>query len=251
MKRPFTPHNTKAVFFDMNNTLVDSAASFEACFLSVLADFAGRWDDGDGRLEPRQALETYRSEWSKQASRLRARPKEAEKAKRLCLETALSRYPFRVNDEFARSFFREMRNQAREHATLVPHARETVARLSGAYRVGIITNGGKEQQEKVIGRLGLSAYVDFGRVFASGQSGARKPHSAIFQNALRKVGVKPAEAVMIGDSWKNDVTGALKCGMNAVWLKRTGDKPSSSRKVGKLEVPVARSLKEVGELFAT
>lgn len=251
MKRPFTPRNTKAVFFDMNNTLIDPSASFDSCFLNVLVDFAGRWDDGDGRLEPGRVLETYKAEWSKRADRLRAKPAAAGAVKKQCLETALRRYPFLVNDAFVASFFREMRNQMREHAVPLPHARETLAKLSASYKIGIITNGSKDHQEKVIGKLNLSSYVTGDRIFASNRGGVRKPNPAIFQNAAKAIGVRSSEAVMVGDSWKNDVTGALKSGMNAVWLNRSGDKQGSPRKVGKLEVPVVSGLKQLGELFGT
>ena len=30
--------------------------------------------------------------------------------------------------------------------------------------------------------------------------------------------VKPEEAVMVGDSWKQDIEGAIKCGIDAVWI---------------------------------
>lgn len=251
VKRPFTPRNTKAVFFDMNNTLIDPAASFDSCFLNVLVDYAGRWDDGDGRLEPNRVLETYKTEWGKRASRLRAKPAAIEAVKKQCLEAALRHYPFLVNDAFVASFFREMRNQVREHAVPLPHAQETIAKLSEHYKIGIITNGSKEHQEKVIRKLNLSSYVTGDRIFASSKGGVRKPNPAIFQNAARAMSVRSSEAVMVGDSWKNDVTGALKSGMNAIWLNRASDKNSSPRKVGKLEVPVVSGLRQLGELFGT
>jgi putative hydrolase of the HAD superfamily len=252
VKRPFTPRNTKAVFFDMNNTLIDPKASFDSCFLNVLVDFAGRWDDGGGQWEPRHVLETYKTEWSKKAGRLTAaRPEELEQTKKQCLETALRHYPFQVSDAFTASFFREMRNQVREHAVPFPHAHASVAKLSEQYKIGIITNGSKEHQEKVIGKLNLSAYIAGDRIFASNKGGVRKPNPAIFQAAVRAMGVRSSEAVMVGDSWKNDVTGALKCGLNAVWLNRPGGARQPRRKVGKLEVPVVGGFKELGELFGS
>ncbi|TMV48327.1 HAD family hydrolase [Paenibacillus mesophilus] len=250
MKRTFTPRNTKAVFFDMNNTLIDPGASFDSCFLNVLVDFAGRWDDGDGQWEPRHVLETYKTEWNKKKGRLTT-PEELEKAKKQCLETALRHYPFQVNEAFTASFFREMRNQMREHAVPFPHARDTVAKLSEHYKIGIITNGRKEHQEKVLGKLSLSAYVAGDRIFASNHGGVRKPNPAIFLAAVRSMSIRASEGVMVGDSWKNDVTGALKSGMNAVWLNRPGGTNQSRRKVGKLEVPVVGGFKELGELFGS
>ncbi|GAA3401559.1 HAD family hydrolase [Paenibacillus hodogayensis] len=249
MKHRFTAQTTKAVFFDMNNTLIDPRASFDSCFLNVLADFAGRWDDGDGQWNPQQVLVKYREEWSGKAAPLRGKPEAAEAVKKQCLQAALRHYPFQVNDAFVASFFREMRHQARGHAVPFGDAPTAVAKLAGRYKIGVITNGSKEQQADVINRLGLSAHIAAERIFASDKGGVRKPNAAIFRSAARDAGVSPAQAVMIGDSWKNDVTGALKAGMPAVWLNRASAKTSSRRKVGSSEVPVVRSFKELTELF--
>lgn len=250
MKRRFNPHNTKAVFFDMNNTLIDPKASFNSCFLNVLTDFTGRWDDGNGSgWNPELVLKTYNAEWAKRGNRLRSKPGETDATKKQCLEIALRHYPFQVNDSFVAAFFREMRSQMREHAVLFPHAGDVVAKLSGHYKVGIITNGSKEHQRKVIDKQKLSAYISGDRIFASNKSGIRKPNPAIFQSALRALGVRSAEAVMVGDSWNNDITGALNCGMKAIWLNRETVEKSSTRKFGSKEVPVVQGLKQAAELF--
>jgi len=249
VKRPFTPHGTKAVFFDMNNTLIDPKASFDACFLSVLADYTGRWDDGDAGRSPQRALATYRNEWSKKANALRLKPGEKEAAKKRCLQIALRHYPFQVNDAFVASFFREMRHQAREHAVLFDDAADAVGKLADPYTLGIITNGSKEQQEQVVAKLNLSPYIAGSRIFASNKGGVRKPNPAIFLGAARSVGVDPSQCVMIGDSWKNDVSGALKAGMRAVWLNRSKTGRSVRRAAGKIDIPVVGSFNELAELF--
>ncbi|MDF2721993.1 MAG: phosphatase-like protein [Paenibacillus sp.] len=249
MKRPFTRQNTKAVFFDMNNTLVDTKASFNSCFVDVLTDFAGRWDDGGDRWNPEDVLKTYHAEWAKRTGKLRGKTKEADSLRKRCLEAALRQYPFQVNDSFAASFFRAMRSQMREHAVLYPHAADTVARLSAHYSVGIITNGGKEQQQRIVEKHGLDAHIPAGRIFATTRSSVRKPNPALFQQAIRALGIRPEEAVMIGDSWTNDVAGALGCGMKAVWLNRAGSSGGSTRRAGNKEVPIVRGIKPITELF--
>lgn len=248
MKREFTPKTTKVVFFDMNNTLIDPRASFDSCFLSVLADFTGRWDPGSDEWSPQAALDAYRAEWRRRTRRLKT-SKQADAVRKLCLETALRPLPFQVNDAFVGSFFREMRNQARDHAELFPQAAETVKALARSYEIGIITNGAKEHQERVVRRHQLSDAIRPEHIFASNHSGARKPQPAIFQLALRGMKVRPAEAVMVGDSWKNDVEGAVRCGMHAVWLSRAYTKNGSRRKLGSAQIPVVRNFQQLKELF--
>lgn len=45
-----------------------------------------------------------------------------------------------------------------------------------------------------------------------------KPFPSIFKIALERLGCRPHEAVMIGDSLKTDITGGLEAGMVTVWL---------------------------------
>ena len=42
-----------------------------------------------------------------------------------------------------------------------------------------------------------------------------KPHPSTFSAALHLLGVPPSDAVMVGDSFKHDVEGALAVGMRA------------------------------------
>lgn len=57
------------------------------------------------------------------------------------------------------------------------------------------------------------------------QHGYMKPHRSIFDAALDRAKVKPEEALMIGDSLRHDIDGALNAGWRAVLLRRSGDVP--------------------------
>ena len=60
---------------------------------------------------------------------------------------------------------------------------------------------------------------------SSAEHGYMKPHRSIFDAALAKAGVRPEEAVMVGDSIRHDIDGALAIGMRAVLLRRSGEVP--------------------------
>lgn len=68
-----------------------------------------------------------------------------------------------------------------------------------------------------------------------------KPHRSIFEAALASAGVAAGQAVMVGDSLKADVHGALGAGLRAVWLRRAGD--DSPARPG--HVPLIRRLHEL------
>ena len=64
--------------------------------------------------------------------------------------------------------------------------------------------------------LGLDDLID--GVVTSHTVGYRKPHRAIFERALAIARVEPRDAVMVGDEPYQDVFGAQRIGMRAVWL---------------------------------
>lgn len=90
-------------------------------------------------------------------------------------------------------------------------------KAQGDVRIGIVSDWGSNLREIVAG-LGLDRYLDF--VLASGAVGIAKPNPAFFRVAAENVGVEPAEALMVGDSYRADVSGAWGAGMDALWLDR-------------------------------
>jgi putative hydrolase of the HAD superfamily len=80
---------------------------------------------------------------------------------------------------------------------------------------------------------------------SSSEHGFMKPHASIFAAALQLVNVPPREAMMVGDSVRQDVEGALGAGMHAVLLHRgDGDHPQA-RDLAAKHVPVISSLEEL------
>ncbi|WP_127582867.1 HAD family hydrolase [Paenibacillus koleovorans] len=251
------PTGVRTVFFDMNNTMIDPERSFEQCFTNILIDFTGRWDSDDPDAVPEKAVAQYMEEWNKrkdklQISRTGTTDKEKDKTlevRKACLKAALKHYPFAVNDTFVQSFFRELKKQQRQHAVLFPDAAETIRELAKTYQLGIISNGSREVQEEMVRRFGLSEELPRERIFTSIKGEYRKPDSEIFKQALKETATPASQAVMVGDSWSNDIVGALKCGMQAVWVSRSAGKKITQRKVGKSKVSVIRQLKELSSLL--
>jgi HAD superfamily hydrolase (TIGR01549 family) len=83
---------------------------------------------------------------------------------------------------------------------------------------------------------------------SSSDHGLMKPHPSIFSAALQLLDVPAAEAVMVGDSLKHDVEGALGVGMRAVLLNR-GDSAAPAAVAEDHRVPVIRSLRELPALL--
>ena len=100
----------------------------------------------------------------------------------------------------------------------IPHAREALRALHATYLTALATNGGAAGVPLVraaLARVGLDESL--GDVFTATDLGTRKPDPTFFLAATRRLGVLPHEAVMIGDSYAEDVVGAKEAGLSAVW----------------------------------
>jgi putative hydrolase of the HAD superfamily len=51
----------------------------------------------------------------------------------------------------------------------------------------------------------------------------RKPHPRAFHDACEAAGVALEQAIYVGDSFANDIEGAVEAGLRAVWVDRFGD----------------------------
>ena len=109
-------------------------------------------------------------------------------------------------------------------------------------RVGVLSNAPSNLIE-FLERLGIAPHLDF--TVVSALEGVKKPDRRIFEAALADAGVQAGEALMVGDSLKADVEGALAVGMRAVWLRRSGDAPA----VRPPSVPIIARLHELPPLI--
>jgi putative hydrolase of the HAD superfamily len=54
-------------------------------------------------------------------------------------------------------------------------------------------------------------------------AGAAKPESAIFEEAVKRAGVAPFEALHVGDHPELDIAGAKAAGLTTAWMNRRGE----------------------------
>lgn len=149
-------------------------------------------------------------------------------------------------EECAREIYREW--AVCRHFELYPDVPPALAALRAAgIRLGLISNTHR-CLDSFQSHFELDGLIS--ATVSSSDHGFLKPHPSIFQAALRLVGVPAREAVMVGDSLRQDVEGALRAGMRAVLLWR-GDSPPTdlAEDLRARGVPIARSLTELPALF--
>jgi len=101
--------------------------------------------------------------------------------------------------------------------TLFPDVVHAMRHLRKKYKVGLISNtecfSAQEFREK-----GYDKHFDY--VGFSCETGHLKPSPDVFALAMRALGAKANETVMVGDNLKDDVLAAERLGMKAVLIKR-------------------------------
>jgi HAD superfamily hydrolase (TIGR01549 family) len=134
-----------------------------------------------------------------------------------------------------------------QNFSLYDDVRPCLTRLRAAgLTVGLVSNTSRDLDE-VVGSFHLEGLVD-GAVTSS-QVGLAKPAPEIFAAALACVGATAREAVMVGDSYGDDVAGALAAGLaGAVLLDRAGRQASAPGRARRA-APVIRSLQELPALL--
>ena len=88
------------------------------------------------------------------------------------------------------------------------------------FRLGVVSDAPRFQVWLRLCSLGLQHLFD--AVVTFDDTGERKPAAAPFREVLRRLGVEPAESLMIGDWAERDVVGGKSLGMKTVFA-RYGD----------------------------
>jgi HAD superfamily hydrolase (TIGR01509 family) len=226
---PSRPAPTKAVFFDVDFTLIYPGPTFQA---SGYREFCARHGiDVDS--------ERFDEAVASAASLLDEAPDSAHDPQLFLDYTSRIIEHMGGRGPSVRDCAREIYDEwaACQHFSLYEEVPAVLQQLHArGLRIGLISNTHRcltaFQSHFELDGL-ISATV------SSSLHGFMKPHPSIFEAALKLVAVSPNEAVMVGDSLRHDAEGALRIGMRAVLLCRSRRAPVVPH------VPVIRTLTEL------
>jgi len=196
----------KAVFFDLDNTLVDF---FRMKQSSVRAAVVAMLDAGlDGSFDEtlKQIMEIYKTEGI-----------EYQKVFDSFLEARLGEINYKILASAVVAY-----RKAREASlVLYPHVTATLTSLvRRGIKLAIITDAPPMQAWLRLCHLNLHHLFD--TVIVTEELGALKPSPIPFRKALERLDVQPSQALMIGDWPERDIVGAKKVGIRTVFA-RYGD----------------------------
>ena len=212
----------RALFFDLDETLLDDNTGFELAVARSCIDLAHRFDGIDphglraiyceasdafwrelGAGQPWSAFSQHSGAWIRE-SIWRAALERVGRDDAAILATATNLYA---------------EHRRRGYAPFDDVA-GVLASLQMSCVLAVVSNGFHDVQEEKLGLLGIQSY--FQLLVAAGNFGAGKPDPAIFCFALDKLGLEPGDVWHVGDSLAADVAGAKAAGLTAVWLNRHG-----------------------------
>lgn len=188
------PRNTRALLLDLDDTIYP-LFRFRLSGFAAVARYVARFHGVDER----------------QAFRLLSSAMQGPQSGR---ELNLLLEHFRLDLPVA-SLVRIVRSH--EPVLRMPEdTRTTLETLRASWALAVVTNGIPSIQKAKVAALGLEALVDtvvYANEYGSGEG---KPERAPFLEALRRLDIKPARAIAVGDDEFADVFGAARCGLHTI-----------------------------------
>ena len=155
----------------------------------------------------------------------------------------LSLLDFKIADELlAKDLSIRFLDSLPTRTVLFPYALDILQYLTKRnYQLHLITNGFEKTQHSKLKYSGLDKY--FKEVITSEASSSLKPNKEIFEFAFEKTGAKPEESIMLGDSLEVDILGAMRAGIDQVFINHQNITTEI------MPTYTVTSLKELEEIF--
>lgn len=201
----------KAFLFDVDDTLYDQLQPFQRAYLKMFGEPEG-------------------VDLERLFSQSRKRGDEVFEASQLGTISMEEMYIYRTQKSFAdlelfispdqALAFQVYYQEFQQKIFLSEECRSMLADLKGRVRLGIITNGPGAHQRNKVKTLGMEEWIPDQDVFVSGELPTAKPDLGIFEYAREQMQLSGEECYYIGDSYENDVCGAVGAGWKCVWFNR-------------------------------
>lgn len=228
-----------AVLFDLDDTLFDHRRSSRAALQAVHRVHAAALDFAEFERHHASYLEQMHVEVL--AGRIGLDDARRERFRKVFLALGVT-LDAQTTDAVA-SAYRTGYMTARR---ALSGAAALLTELRPRARIVIVTNNLLDEQQDKLDHCGLAGLVD--ALVASEDVGTAKPDPEIFRIALERAGATADGAVMVGDSWANDIAGAHGAGIAAVWFN-PDRKPRPAVLPGVVEIHALEPAAEVAALL--
>jgi len=214
MQRP------KAIFFDLDDTLISAYSKAPAAWTAYLTGCADALQ-GHAVDTVREAIMGYSRAFWADGERHRVWRQKLSEARRHCVEHGLAELGIadralahRIADEFSA--------QREAAITLFPGAIETLETIRRqGIKLALVTNGAAEPQRAKVRRFALEQHFD--HIQIEGEMGFGKPEDRAYQHLIATFGVAPAEAWIVGDNLEWEVAAPQRHGLYTIWHDVEGE----------------------------
>ncbi|XP_042335475.1 N-acylneuraminate-9-phosphatase [Sceloporus undulatus] len=216
---------TKAVFFDLDNTLIDTAGAGRRAIEEVINVLQSKH-----HCDEREACMICDKFQAKLL-------KECYDPSEMCItdlriqhwEEAIQEVKGgTVNRNLAAECYFLWKTTRLQHLTLSEETRRMLIDLRKVFKLLLLTNGESQTQREKIEACACQPYFD--AIVVGGEHQEEKPASSIFHHCCELLGVQPEDCVMVGDSLDTDIQGGLNAGLKAtIWVNKATvtQKPTS------------------------
>ncbi|WP_309091286.1 HAD family hydrolase [Domibacillus sp.] len=235
----------KAVFFDLDDTLLDDRKSIQTAFDVTCGELAEKYEKDAAEIEKHVrtaahaqyqtydfypvtlsiGINPFEGLWGNfgdvHHNGFRSMGDQIADYQLKAWENGLKQAGIPASEaEWARDRFRNVR---RKSAFVYEETFDVLNTLRDkGIRLLLLTNGAPSLQlEKLTMTPELVPY--FEHVLISGHFGFGKPEKAIFDHALRLMDLEPGDVLMVGDNQGTDILGATRAGIESAWINHGGE----------------------------
>jgi HAD superfamily hydrolase (TIGR01509 family) len=205
----------KAVFFDLDETLVKNKIPVRELFARMYFDFEQQLGSNNKEVFFTALRAKAANLWSNMFESQISPEQQFVNCFASCV-MATGSADGQQASTIGRNMFDHYESLSSNNVVFHDGAVEVLAELSRRGIItGLITNGMEQIQLGKVHALDIHNKVD--HVTVSAQARAHKPHAPVFELALRRANVSAEQAIQIGDHATNDVAGAIRAGLGGVF----------------------------------
>lgn len=198
-------HSVKAIFFDLDNTLIQRDRSFKEVLPSWLGTRVPHLAQSEYEDQIEQIIRHDNRGFSD-------RHKFARWIKHNYQTNNLSAD---ILSEFATAIALNIKRD--------DHLVGLISSLKKHYVLGVISNGSSQTQRLKLQRSGLCEVFDDDKIYLEGEAGLAKPDPALFNLVGQDQKISCKEILFVGDHPINDMQGASRVGMKTCWVRHRQD----------------------------
>ncbi|KAM9316776.1 N-acylneuraminate-9-phosphatase [Gastrophryne carolinensis] len=205
----------KAIFFDLDNTLIDTSGASKKAIEEVVNLLKDK-----GRFTEEQALAIC-NHFQAKLLHERFNPSKMTIDDLRVLHWEDSMQEIRPGDlkHLATECYALWKTKRLQLMTLPESTKNMLRELRKSVQLVLLTNGERQVQREKIEACGAGPFFD--AMVVGGEHSEEKPAPSIFFHCCDLVSVKPEDCVMVGDNLETDIQGGLNAGLKAtIWINR-------------------------------